>query len=124
MCHARVFLKNVLFVASRVSACATHASSSNTFSSLLQQSLHVPRTRLPQTRSLRYFNSLCLCHASSSNTFSSLLQQSLHVLRVFLKHVLFVTSTVPCYWKHGYVEHHGTYKTRIGDGQNELIGNL
>ena len=124
----RVFPEHVIFVTSTVSACATrlprtrylrysnslctcHASSSNTFSSLLQQSLHVPRvflkhvlfvtstvsacaTRLPQTRSLRYFNSLCMCHASSSNTFSSLLQQSLHVPRVFLKHVLFVTSTV------------------------------
>ena len=124
----RVFIKHVLFVTSTVSACATclpqtrslryfnslcmcHASSSNTFSSLLQQSLHVPRvflehvlfvtstvsacaTRLPRTRSLRYFNSLCMCHASSSNTFSSLLQQSLHVPRVFLEHVLFVTSTV------------------------------
>ena len=124
----RVFLKHVLFVTSTVSACATrlpqtrylrylnslcmcHASSSNTFSSLPQQSLHVPRvflkhvifvtstvsacaTRLPQTRSLRYLNSLCMCHASSSNTLSSLPQQPLHVPRVFLKHVLFVTSTV------------------------------
>ena len=93
------------------SLCLCHASSSNTFSSLLQQSPHVPRvflkhflfvtsrvsacaTRLPQTCSLRYFNSLRMCHASSSNTFSSLLQESLHVPRVFLKHVLFVTSTV------------------------------
>ena len=46
-----------------------------------------------------------MCHASSSNTLSSLPQQSLHVPRVFLKHVIFVTSTASACATRSFLKH-------------------